>query len=68
MRSTRLLRRRLLARDARVVVVGQGYVGLSLACAAAEAGFQVTGIDVDPVGVDVDPGHLEAGLGGGAGQ
>jgi UDP-N-acetyl-D-glucosamine dehydrogenase len=46
-RSTATLRRRLLARDARVAVVGQGYVGLSLACAAAEAGFTVTGIDVD---------------------
>jgi UDP-N-acetyl-D-glucosamine dehydrogenase len=41
------LRQRILARDARVAVVGQGYVGLSLACAAAEAGFTVTGIDVD---------------------
>ena len=48
MRSTAALRRRILARDAHVVVVGQGYVGLSLACAAAEAGFAVTGIDVDP--------------------
>ena len=47
MRATSTLRRRLLARDARVAVVGQGYVGLSLACAAAEAGFTVTGIDVD---------------------
>jgi nucleotide sugar dehydrogenase len=52
MRSTSLLRRRLLARDARVAVVGQGYVGLSLACAAAEAGFEVTGIDVDAARVD----------------
>jgi UDP-N-acetyl-D-glucosamine dehydrogenase len=48
MRSTATLRRRILTRDARVAVVGQGYVGLSLACAAAEAGFTVTGIDVDP--------------------
>jgi UDP-N-acetyl-D-glucosamine dehydrogenase len=47
MRTTSALRRRLLARDVRVAVVGQGYVGLSLACAAAEAGFTVTGIDVD---------------------
>ena len=47
MRSTSMLRRRLLTRDGRVAVVGQGYVGLSLACAAAEAGFEVTGIDVD---------------------
>jgi UDP-N-acetyl-D-glucosamine dehydrogenase len=41
------LRQRILARQAPVAVVGQGYVGLSLACAAAEAGFTVTGIDVD---------------------
>jgi UDP-N-acetyl-D-glucosamine dehydrogenase len=41
------LSQRILARDAHVAVVGQGYVGLSLACAAAEAGFTVTGIDVD---------------------
>ena len=47
MRSTSALRRRLLARDAHVAVVGQGYVGLSLASAAAEAGYTVTGIDVD---------------------
>jgi UDP-N-acetyl-D-glucosamine dehydrogenase len=30
-----------------VGVVGQGYVGLSLACAAAETGFSVAGIDTD---------------------
>jgi UDP-N-acetyl-D-glucosamine dehydrogenase len=59
MRSTSSLRRRLLARDARVAVVGQGYVGLSLACAAAEAGFAVTGIDVDPERVaGLDAGEL----------
>ena len=52
MRSTSMLRRRLLNRDARVAVVGQGYVGLSLACAAAEAGFEVTGVDVDADRVD----------------
>jgi UDP-N-acetyl-D-glucosamine dehydrogenase len=47
MKSTSGLRRRLLDGDARVGVVGQGYVGLSLACAAADAGFEVVGIDVD---------------------
>jgi UDP-N-acetyl-D-glucosamine dehydrogenase len=47
MRSTAALRRRLLARQARVAILGQGYVGLSLACAAAEAGFTVDGIDID---------------------
>ena len=73
MRSTSSLRRRLLARDARVAVVGQGYVGLSLACAAAEAGFEVTGIDVDADRVDalaagrlVVPGVDEATFQGGA--
>jgi UDP-N-acetyl-D-glucosamine dehydrogenase len=67
-----MLRRRLLARDARVAVVGQGYVGLSLACAAAEAGFEVTGIDVDADRVDalaagrlVVPGVDQATFAGG---
>ena len=31
----------------RVVVVGQGYVGLPLAMAAVEAGFDVVGFDLD---------------------
>ena len=35
-------------RSARVCVVGLGYVGLPLAVAFAEAGFRVTGLDVDP--------------------
>lgn len=41
---------RLDARDpsTRVGVVGLGYVGLPAACLFAEAGFQVTGIEVDP--------------------
>ena len=47
MKGTAALRRQILARSARIAVLGQGYVGLSLACAAADAGFQVTGIDVD---------------------
>jgi UDP-N-acetyl-D-glucosamine dehydrogenase len=47
MKNTARLRRRILSREATVAVVGQGYVGLSLACAAAEAGFSVMGIDVD---------------------
>lgn len=48
-------------------MVGQGYVGVSLACAAAEAGFSVTGIDVDAQrvvelsnGVLSVPGVMEA--------
>ena len=47
MKRTALLRRRILGRGASIAIVGQGYVGLSLACAAAEVGFNVTGIDVD---------------------
>ncbi len=39
------LRRRIDAREARVAVMGLGYVGLPLALALAEAGFCVTGID-----------------------
>jgi UDP-N-acetyl-D-glucosamine dehydrogenase len=43
---------RLVSREARVAVVGQGYVGLTVAATAAEAGFWVTGIDVDAERVD----------------
>jgi UDP-N-acetyl-D-glucosamine dehydrogenase len=45
--DTQHLVQRVLDRAATVVVVGQGYVGLTLACAAAEVGFSVTGIDID---------------------
>ena len=40
------LRRRIESRDAKVVVVGQGYVGLPLSLAAIDAGFRVVGIEV----------------------
>jgi UDP-N-acetyl-D-glucosamine dehydrogenase len=57
----------------RVVVIGQGYVGLPLALRAAEAGFEVTGIDNDHKKVklldagesyidDVAPARLRAAL------
>jgi UDP-N-acetyl-D-glucosamine dehydrogenase len=39
-------------RQAQVTVIGLGYVGLPLAIAFAEAGFPVTGVDVDPDRVD----------------
>jgi len=42
---------RILGRVARVGVIGLGYVGLPLAKAIAEAGFTVTGFDIDPVKV-----------------
>lgn len=43
---------KLQTRDAHVAVVGLGYVGLPLAVAFAEAGFRVTGIDIDRYKVD----------------
>lgn len=39
---------RIAGRSAKVVVVGQGYVGLSVAAAAAAAGLETTGVDLDP--------------------
>ena len=41
------LRNRIASHTARVGVVGLGYVGLPLAVEFAEAGFCVTGIDID---------------------
>ncbi len=48
---------RLRSGEARVGVVGLGYVGLPLCRAFAEAGLRVLGFDVDPVKVDA----IEAG-------
>ncbi len=47
-----VLRQRLEGRDARLCVIGQGYVGLTLAAAAAVEGLVVTGVDVDQSRVD----------------
>lgn len=47
-RSPQELSARLEDRSARVAVMGLGYVGLPLAAALAEAGFPVTGIDLNP--------------------
>src|SRR3954451_22116952 len=73
--SCRLLDR-IEAREARVVVVGQGYVGLPVAMRAAEVGFEVTGYEVDADRVaalhegrsyvgDVPDARLQAALAGG---
>ncbi len=43
---------RIVARTARVGIVGLGYVGLPLAKAFAEGGFPVLGFDVDPTKVE----------------
>jgi UDP-N-acetyl-D-glucosamine dehydrogenase len=44
--------KKLKSKDARVAVLGLGYVGLPLAVVFGEAGFHVTGIDPDPQKVD----------------
>jgi UDP-N-acetyl-D-glucosamine dehydrogenase len=43
---------RVWTRTLRIGVVGLGYTGLPLALGFANAGFQVTGVDIDPVKVD----------------
>jgi UDP-N-acetyl-D-glucosamine dehydrogenase len=61
---------RIERRQARLTVIGLGYVGLPLAVELAKAGFEVTGIDMDSSRVenlsrgvnyipDVDDGVLE---------
>jgi nucleotide sugar dehydrogenase len=47
MTDTTSLLDRLAVRDATVVVLGQGYVGLVLAMRASEAGFTVVGLEPD---------------------
>jgi nucleotide sugar dehydrogenase len=63
-RSTPLgrLEARLGQRQATVVVVGLGYVGLPLALAADRAGYPTIGYDVDPQRVeDLRVGHAHVG-------
>ena len=43
---------KLKEKEARVAILGLGYVGLPLAVVFAEAGFHVTGIDPDSQKVD----------------
>jgi UDP-N-acetyl-D-glucosamine dehydrogenase len=52
------LRSRIESRDARIGVIGLGYVGLPLAIEFANAGFDVTGLDID----DEKVRSLEAGV------
>jgi UDP-N-acetyl-D-glucosamine dehydrogenase len=51
------LHQAILARTARVGVIGLGYVGLPLVELFSAKGFPVLGLDIDPVKVD----HLRAG-------
>ncbi len=50
--ATQLLEQRIHDKTARLAVIGIGYVGLPLAVAFAEAGYCVTGIDLDARKVD----------------
>lgn len=50
------------SRRAQVAIIGLGYVGLPLAVVFAEAGYQVTGIDIDPHkvnGINDGKSHIE---------
>ena len=58
MKNTAHLRRIILSRQASISVVGQGYVGLNVACAAAEEGFFTTGFDINPTLIS----QLQAGV------
>jgi UDP-N-acetyl-D-glucosamine dehydrogenase len=51
--SRQLLLDRINDRSARVGVIGMGYVGLPLATVFAEAGFRVTGLDLDQHRMDL---------------
>jgi UDP-N-acetyl-D-glucosamine dehydrogenase len=44
---------KIMAREARIAVIGLGYVGLPLVIEFCKAGFAVTGFDVDPVKVEM---------------
>ncbi len=46
------LQTRIERQEARLAVIGLGYVGLPVACLFAEAGFAVTGVDIQPERVD----------------
>jgi UDP-N-acetyl-D-glucosamine dehydrogenase len=46
------LLQRIARREARVGIVGMGYVGLPLALLFSESGFAVTGFDIDPAKVE----------------
>jgi UDP-N-acetyl-D-glucosamine dehydrogenase len=47
MRTAKALERRIIRRDVSVCVIGQGYVGLSVAAGAALAGLHAHGVDSD---------------------
>ena len=52
MREKQILLQKIAERQARIAIIGLGYVGLPLAVAFAKNGFQVIGIDIDERKVD----------------
>jgi len=46
--ASNILERKILDHSARIGIIGLGYVGLPEAVMFAQAGFSVTGFDVDP--------------------
>ncbi|HEV8565160.1 MAG TPA: nucleotide sugar dehydrogenase [Actinomycetota bacterium] len=58
MKETASLRRKIISRKATIGVVGQGYVGLTLASVAATEGYSVVGFDVDALLI----AQLQAGI------
>jgi UDP-N-acetyl-D-glucosamine dehydrogenase len=56
------LRDRIRSKQARIGIIGLGYVGLPLAVEFAKAGFEVTGFDVDVANVSsINEGHSYIG-------
>ena len=58
----RSLAKKIRSREARIGVIGLGYVGLPLSVEFATAGFRVTGIDVDRAkvqGIRAGRSHVE---------
>ena len=50
--SVKELKKKIINRNAKVAVIGLGYVGLALAIEVGKAGFNVIGIDTDKEKVD----------------
>ena len=62
-RHVKALKKKIDDRQAKIGVIGLGYVGLPLAVEFASAGFSVTGIDVDSKKVaGLRAGKADAGL------
>jgi UDP-N-acetyl-D-glucosamine dehydrogenase len=58
MDESKSLESKLLSRQARIAIIGLGYVGLPLAVSLAEASFNITGIDLNDTKVkSVKVGH-----------